>query len=411
MTVATSRPVQRVAIIGGSLGGLFVAAVLLRRGFDVQVYERNASALAGRGAGIVTHEPLLAALREAGVDAGGDLGIMVPGRRTFARDGSVIGSLAFPQLTTSWDRLLQVLRARVPETRYHPGKALTGVTETGAGVTVQFADGATATADLVVAADGIRSTVRGQLLPEVTPLYAGYVAWRGLIDERALSPAAHAALMHDFTFCLPPGEQVLGYPVAGANNALAVGERRCNIVWYRPADGRNALQRLLTDDAGRLHHGGIPPPLISRRIVDEMRADAERLLAPAFAEAMRLTDMPILQPIFDLTVPRMVIGRVVVIGDAAFVARPHVGAGVTKVAFDAIALADALAGPADLDVALQAFETERMAVGNRIVARARDLGAYMQADIGTTTERRVAALYDTPEAIMRETASLAFMQT
>ena len=72
-----------------------------------------------------------------------------------------------------------------------------------------------------------------------------------------------------------------------------------------------------------------------------MRAAAERLLAPQFREIVRLIDEPILQPIYDLETPRMAFGRVAIIGDAAFVARPHVAAGVSKAADDAAALADA----------------------------------------------------------------------
>ena len=107
--------------------------------------------------------------------------------------------------------------------------------------------------------------------------------------------------------------------------------------------------------------------------------------------------------------PRMVLGRVVLIGDAAFVARPHVGAGVTKAAGDADALANAIASATDLSSALRAFETERLAIGHRIVGRARELGAALQATVHSQQERAAAVRYRTPDAIMRETASLAFL--
>ncbi|MEI9803168.1 MAG: hypothetical protein WDN48_00340 [Pseudolabrys sp.] len=79
---------------------------------------------------------------------------------------------------------------------------------------------------------------------------------------------------------------------------------------------------VLTDDSGKTHAISIPPPLISRAAIAEMRADAERLLAPQFRQIVKLIEEPILQPIYDLESPRMAFGRVAIVGDAAFVARP-----------------------------------------------------------------------------------------
>ncbi|MEQ1647778.1 MAG: FAD binding domain-containing protein [Hyphomicrobiaceae bacterium] len=400
---------DRIAIIGGSLGGLFAATMLLRRGFDVHVYERNASALSGRGAGIVTHDQLHAALREAGVQGSEQQGIRIPGRRTYDREGKLIAELAFPQVNTSWDVIFQMLRVRVPNDRYHLGKALMRVEQGRDEVAAYFEDGTSIAADLLIGADGIRSSVRAQLLPTAVPAYAGYVAWRGLIDEANFSAKSHAALMDYFTFYLPPGEQILGYPVAGTGLELEAGQRRCNIVWYRPAEVLHALPRMLTDNAGRLHEWGIAPTLIAREVVAEMRSDAERLLPPAFSEAMRLSTLPLLQPIYDLTASRMVFDRVVLIGDAAFVARPHVGAGVTKAALDGIALADALCEVTDLHSALARFATARLAFGQDMVTRSRDLGACLLPDQGSTEERRRIAHYRSPEVLMRDSGSLAFL--
>jgi len=78
--------------------------------------------------------------------------------------------------------------------------------------------------------------------------------------------------------------------------------------------------------------------LIARSTVAAMRADAARVLASQFNEMVGLCEQPFLQPIYDLEVPRMAFGRVALVGDAAFVARPHVGAGVAKAAEDALAI-------------------------------------------------------------------------
>ena len=109
-----------------------------------------------------------------------------------------------------------------------------------------------------------------------------------------------------------------------------------------------------------------------------MRDAAERLLAPQLRTIVRLIDEPLLQPIYDLTSPRLAFGRVAVIGDAAFVARPHVAAGVSKAADDAAALAAAL-DDGDVEDSLQRYEADRLPEGRRIIERARHLGAYLQA--------------------------------
>jgi 2-polyprenyl-6-methoxyphenol hydroxylase-like FAD-dependent oxidoreductase len=409
MTKPQSGTPRSAVIIGGSIGGLFAALLLHRAGWSVAIYERNARELAGRGAGIVTHPSLNAALAAAGIEPSEDLGIAITGRRTFARDGTLAGERDFPQTNTSWDRLFQLLRAALPQGRYHLGKSLTGITHHPECATAHFADGSDAKADLIVGADGFRSSVRASFLPDVAPAYAGYVAWRGLVDEAVMSPATHAALMSHFSFCLPPGEQMLGYPVAGPDHDLRPGHRRFNFVWYRPAAEGAALRRLLTDDTGTFHDISIPPPLIAKAVIAEMRAASEASLAPCFAEMVALTETPFFQPIYDLAVPQMTTGRVAILGDAAFVARPHVGAGVTKAAEDAVALAAALTQHADIDIALAAFDARRTAIGHRIITRARHLGAYMQAQVSTIAEQQAAEAHRSAEAVMRETASLAFL--
>jgi len=399
---------KRALVIGGSMSGLLAALALKQRGWQADVYERVAEPLAGRGAGIVAQPELKAILRTLGLEADRDLGIEVATRVMLARDGRVTHRVPVAQTMTAWDRVFFLLKAALPEAQYHSARELRRVEQHGQGVVAHFADGSAEEGDIVVGADGIRSTVRQQCLPEVAPLYAGYTAWRGLIAESAFPQGLHAALFEDFSFCLPDNEQMLGYPVAGPDNDLRAGHRRYNFVWYRPASERQELPRLLTDDFGRTHVLSIPPPLIAREVVAAMRADAERVLAPQFNAMVALCDMPFLQPIYDLEVPHMAFGRVAILGDAAFVARPHVGAGVAKAAEDALALAEALDGSAYTEAALKNYEQTRIPEGERIIARARHLGAYVQADLTTDAEREYAARHRTPEAVLSETAMMDF---
>src|SRR5947209_13729018 len=147
------------------MSGLLAALALRSRGFDVSVYERVAEPLAGRGAGIVAQPELKAVLRKLGLDPDQDLGIEVPWRLMFARDGRVTHRMAIPQTMTAWDRVFHLLKAAFPEVHYHRGKELRRI-ERGARVVAHFADGSAEEGDLIVGADGIRSTVRQQYLPE-----------------------------------------------------------------------------------------------------------------------------------------------------------------------------------------------------------------------------------------------------
>jgi 2-polyprenyl-6-methoxyphenol hydroxylase-like FAD-dependent oxidoreductase len=365
------------------------------------------SELSGRGAGIVAQGELIERLRKLGL-ATDELGVHITTRKILNVRGELTHSCECPQVLTAWERVYRLLRDAFPPEHYHRGCALSGYSQDAGGVTAHFADGENVTADLLVGADGIRSTVRQQALPEALPLYAGYSAWRALIAESAFPSEVHAELFEYMSFGLPPGEQFLGYPVAGPDNDLRPGHRRYNVVWYRPADEKTKLQWLLTDESGHTHQISIPPPLIRREAIAEMRADAERLVAPQFRQIVRLIHEPILQPIYDLTSPHMAFGRVAILGDAAFVARPHVAAGVSKAADDAAALADALRDEADVAAALRKFETARLAENHRIIERARHLGAYLQAS-RTQAEQERAGRHSTDAAVLEETATLDFL--
>jgi 2-polyprenyl-6-methoxyphenol hydroxylase-like FAD-dependent oxidoreductase len=279
----------------------------------------------------------------------------------------------------SWDRLFRLIREQLPDRCYHAGRTIVGFETDEDGVTVRLADGGRARADWLIGADGIRSSVRRQLLPELEPAYAGYVAWRGLIEERAMSAAARAALCQHMAFCLPPGEQMLGYPVPGADEALAPGQRRYNLVWYRPVAAAE-LPLLLTDADGRRYDMSIPPARMAALPVAEMRTAAAALVAPCFLEVVRLLERPFIQAIYDLESPRLAFGRVILIGDAAFVARPHAGMGATKAVLDAVTLARALAAP-DPAASLRDWESRRLRYGQALVARARWLGNYLETPV------------------------------
>jgi len=406
-----SKQARRALIIGGSMSGLFAALYLRRRGWDVDVFERATAPLTGRGAGIMTHPEMRQALADLGMDASRNFGVPIEKRLVLDGDGAVIAERGCPQTATSWNRLFEMLIVAFGSARYHMGRDLAHVSQTEGSVTAHFADGWTETADALIGADGFRSAVRAQLVPDTQPLYTGYVAWRGLAGEQALAAVLPREIFASLAFHLPPGEQFLGYPVAGPGNDLRPGHLSWNIVWYRPADEATEVPRLLTDETGRVHELSIPPPLIARSVVAEMRQAAERLLPPQLKAVVRLIEQPFLQPIYDLESPRLAFGRAALIGDAAFVVRPHVGAGIVKAIADAAALAEALDAHAEVAAGLQAYSTHRIVEGRKFVAQARRLGSYLKRRFATEAERADAALHAQPDRVLAETALLDFLRS
>ena len=360
---------QRAIISGGSIGGLFAAAALLKAGWHVDVYERTDVELAGRGAGIVTHDTLIDALTSVGADLT-DLGVQVEDRVAFDKAGGRVATRPYSQVVTSWDRIHQMLRRLIPDGSYHLGRHITGYRQTPSDVTATFADGGKATADLLVGADGFRSAIRGQMRPDITPQYSGYVVWRALAHEADLPAQILSDVFPHFAFYAPSGTQIIGYPIAGPNNDLRPGHRRYNFVWYAPAPAET-LSDMLTDATGQTHAVSIPPPLVRDEILDDMQKTAHKLLPAPFVEILKWSERPFFTPIYDHHTPIMHDGRVALSGDAACVARPHVGMGVTKAAQDALALAK----HASIDLA--DYSDARVPASFRAHLRGRELGSWI----------------------------------
>src|SRR5262245_46899992 len=400
---------RRAAIIGGSMSGLFAAAFLRQIGWDVNVFERSPVELVGRGAGITTHPELLEALEKSGAGTD-DLGIEVTRRITIDRQGRVIGERTLPQILTSWDRLQRLLRATIDPAHYHLGHTFAGVEQNGDGVRVHFAEGRIEDADLLVGGDGIRSAVRAEMAPDVQPIYAGYYIWRGAPREADLAPATREAIFPHFVFFLPERQQVIGYPICGFDNDLRPGHRRYNFIWYRVGDAAT-LRRMCVDEHGRQHEFSVPPPLIRKDLIAQMRADAEAIMPPAFLDCLRNIAQPFFTPIYDFSSPRIVFGRVALVGDAASSARPHMGFGVAKAGGDAQSLTDALGHHDDIDAALARYNAVRQPVGERIMLHGRRLGTHLGVDLKTEDDRRMWNLLQDHRAMMDWIAVPNFLAT
>ncbi len=371
----------RAVVIGGSLAGLSAAIVLDYVGYDVAVYEQSAHPLSSRGAGLVLQPDVELLLKRFGVVDPGRIATSCSQRQYLRRDGSAETSLAMPQRFTAWNALHRQLRTKVGDDRYHAGRRVVAVDDGDEQATLHFVDGTNCQAELVVAADGWNSSIRRALLPAVEPVYAGYVGWRGVVNEADL-PAEVLEVFNDwFTFFeLTDGGHCLCYLVPGADGELDPGSRRLNWVWYVNVAPGADLDFQLTDSSGERRVLSTSPGLATEAFVAAVHQRGRAMLPDAFAHLITGTTEPFVQAIVDLASPKMAWGRIALIGDAAFVPRPHTAASTSKAAGDTLDLAAALeaAGPGNEPAALRHWEPVRLKVGRQLGVHGRQLGLRSQ---------------------------------
>ena len=381
------------------MSGLFTAAFLRRIGWDVDVFERSPVELVGRGAGITTHPELLDALEQSGAGTR-DLGVEVPKRITIDRQGRVVGERPLRQILTSWDRLQRLLRETIDPAHYHLGHAFQRAVPEREGVSVHFADGRVERADLLVGGDGIRSAVRAQVAPEVQPIYSGYYIWRGAPAEAALAPATLESIFPYFVFFLPERQQVIGYPISGFNNDLRPGHRRYNFIWYRVGDAQT-LKDMCIDENGHQHEYSVPPPLIRKGLIAQMRAEAESIMPPAFVDcsaqhrtAILHPDLRLLRAPYRVRTDRAGRRRRIVLAPAYGFRRRQ---GRRRCAG---ARAKRSTPIDDIDTALAAYNAARQPIGERIMLHGRRLGTHLGVDLKTDEDRRMWKVLQEDDAMM-----------
>lgn len=369
----------RVAVAGGSLGGLNAGLWLRAIGCEVTIYERSSYLLEDRGVGIVLHPATVRYLVQHGV-ALSSFSAAVRKLRYLDDRGAVAHESPCRYWFASYSGLYRALLRCFGQERYRLGCEICGQEEYEAGIRLRHANGTAEDVDLLVWADGIRSTGRSWICPEAALVYAGYLAWRGTVGLGEVSPATFALLSESVTyFLLQPGH-ALAYPILQADEAAGGVSSRINWVWYWNVDPAH-LDAFMTDREGVRQPVSVPPGSVREELVQQLHERARAELPPPLAEVVVGTAYPFLQLIGDLEVGRMASKRTCLIGDAAFVARPHIAAGTAKAAEDAWQLSQYLMGyGGDVQTALAFWEPRQRALGVQVVARAREVGRRMQLE-------------------------------
>ncbi|MGW3607327.1 FAD binding domain-containing protein [Micromonospora sp. NPDC005161] len=370
---------RRAVVVGGSFAGLTAALLLREQGFEVDVFERTPTYLDGRGGGIVLQPDTVRWIVERphgfGVD---DISIGSSVTRYLGVGNKIVHEEPAAWRFSSWTTMYRVLLDDFGTDHYHLGEYAVGVSQDDDGVNIRFTSGRTESAELVVFADGISSIGRRRLQPQFQPRYSGYIGWRGTVPERTVSVETADLIHKATTYAVIDASHICMYPIPDSNGSLSRGDRQLNYVWYRNVPEGPELDEMVTDQRGFTAPVSVHPGQVQQRYVDRMRSDALELLPPAAAELVTRTAQPYIQIVLDIAVRKMAFGRVALIGDAAFAARPHAAAGTAKAAADAWALADALSAEPDIPRALAAWEPARLALGNNLLSRVAEMGARSQ---------------------------------
>jgi 2-polyprenyl-6-methoxyphenol hydroxylase-like FAD-dependent oxidoreductase len=338
----------RVGIVGSSVAGLSAAWFLSRQGASVHVFERSASKLEERGGGIALDPailPLLGEIRHCQLQE----------RVVLDTDGRIRWEKELRKCTTSWSELYQTLHRHVPESVITRGLGVKGCESFREGVILRFENGSEERFDLVVGADGVGSVVRQAVDPEFRPRYLGYVALRGHISEQSL-PAASEKLRvladrPSMINCYGPQSHITAYWIPGRSG------KALNWMCYLNVSEHD-LSGYLSDESGHTHHWSLPPGMLGKSRRYQMLSEMHKIFPAEIMVTVEATENLSLQSIYYGISRHFVRDRIVLVGDAAHIAVPHIGAGSTFAIQDTLSLSQAMT-PGNFDQSLNDWAARR----------------------------------------------------
>ncbi len=372
----------KIGIIGGSLGGLFTGIALHNAGHDVCIYEKSSDQLKDRGAGIVLQHELIDFFHEYQIADIKEINVPIFQRVYLDKEGDKTHVDNTEQQMTAWGTLFHKLISYFPKEKYKYGYKFKTLVQQENKVTVTFENAVSDTFNLLIGADGTNSSVRKILFPDIQHKYAGYVGYRGIVQENELAPDILKEFKDRFTFYQMPNSHILCYLIPGNNDEITEGNRRLNWVWYWNVKKGKDIDNLLTDIKGKYRLGFVQEGFVKPEYIKEQRQIAEDVMPPIFKELIRATKNPFLQTINDLSVNRMYVNRVLLVGDASFTPRPHTAASTAKAVANGVSLCEALLEyPDNVEQALAIWEKPQLQMGNYLKQRGMAMGNQSQFGI------------------------------
>lgn len=342
---------MKAIVVGGGIGGLCTALALQQADIDATVYEA-APKFKGLGAGVGLAANAMQGLARLGVmDEVVARGKQLDALVIFDEHGQVISNMDTRPLSNKYGiNNFVIHRADLHDvllSHLHPdsvvlGKRCEEVVQQDNQVQVMFSDGSHVTADLLIAADGISSVVRQQLVPDSVPRYAGYTCWRAVIDN----PGVEINNMISAETWAPEGRVGIA-PLQGDK-----------IYWYAciNAPQRDEMMRRMT------------PEKLARHF-EKVHSPVEVVLASTAPEQLIWNDIADLKPL-----KHFVYNRIVLLGDAAHATTPNMGQGACQAIEDAVVLAQCLQQEPEMTLALKKYEKRRQARTAKVIQMSRTLG-------------------------------------
>ncbi len=366
----------RIAVVGAGIGGLSLALALRRKGLECTLYEQAAELREVGAAVAMSAASTRFYYDELGLgDALGERSYEIQALiHRDGRDGRTISEHRFdyrarygaPFIGIHRADFQVVLSQAVGMDSIKLQKKLLSIDDSGNEAVLHFADGSSATADLVIGADGARSTVRRLLLGYDDALYSGASAFRGIVPiEKMPSMPDPEAIQ----FWMGPGQHCLHYPI-NAN-----GDHNFFLVERNPSPWPHKAWIAPTNDEEKL-----------ARFHDWHPAVVEMVSAVSCTERWALFNRPPLG--------RWTRGRITLLGDAAHAVVPHHGQGANTSVEDAIVLAQQLASGLDLDAALAEYERLRRGRTRKIQFASITTADVLHLPDGERADERNARLAD-----------------
>ena len=373
-----TRPSLDVAVIGAGIGGLTTAIALRQRGIDAHVYE-SAPSIRSAGAGLMVSPNAMQVLRRLGI-AEQVIAAGLPLERAEIHDArsGLLQSIDLadaqrrfgePTVAIHRRRLHEILLAALPVDRVHVGAACESILVKDGWPDVRFTNGRVITPDLIIGADGQRSTVRDFVAPGHTLRYSGQTSYRAIASLDLPPEFAGTSREIWSAHCR------FGYA------AVAPGQ----VYWFVAADAPAGESRTPMENANELRAmlASFPNPV------------SWLLDATAPVDILR-TDMYDLAP-FD----GWSRDRVVLLGDAAHATTPNLGQGAAQAIEDALVLAEQLDTHTRVSDALKSYEIIRQPKTRFIIERSRQIGRVAHVANPVGRAMRNLAVRCTPASVAR----------
>lgn len=355
----------KISIIGGGIGGLCAAVTLQNQGQEVQVFE-SAKAFQPVGAGIGIGSNALQALM--GIGVGEEIfnnGYVLHTQVFQDVHGKTLNTIDFSVLKKMYgqenitihraDLHRTFLEALKPNTIQYNKKCI-HIRQDENGITAFFEDGSTAEAELLIAADGIYSPIRQQLLPNTTPRYSGYTCWRGITENKGRV------------------EEYTSKELWSTRGRFGMAPMRGGLIYWfaciNTTPRNPAYQQLKPQEVAT--------------IFTHFPSVASDIIATTPAENLLHHDIYDIKPLQNF-----VFDRVVLLGDAAHATTPNMGQGAGQAIEDSIVLGNGFKQFKDVNKVLAHYEKKRVARTAKVIRLSRQIGETAQI-----SSRPIAAARD-----------------